>query len=95
MKFLTSRKHRDGTFPVVQWFLTPSAEGLGSILGQGTRSHMLQLRPGTAKQINRNIFLKKHRENIIARKYIQYLRQVACQQVRTNQLNGLMLNLKH
>ena len=27
----------------------PSAGGTGSVPGQGTRSHMLQLRPGTAK----------------------------------------------
>ena len=36
-------------FPVVQW-LAPSAD---SIPGQGTRSHMLQLRPSTAKQRNK------------------------------------------
>ena len=29
--------------------------GLGLILNQGTRSHMLQLRLGAAKQINRNV----------------------------------------
>ena len=36
---------------MVQWLrlCTPSAGGLGSIPGQGTRSHMPQLRPGTAK----------------------------------------------
>ena len=35
-----------GTSPVVQWLRldAPSAEGIGSIPGQGTRSHMLQLR---------------------------------------------------
>ena len=31
---------------------SPNGEGLGLIPGQGTRSHMLQLRPGTAKYIN-------------------------------------------
>ena len=47
-----------GTSLVVQWLRlrAPNAGGLGSIPGQGTRSHMLQLRvhmpqlrPGTAK----------------------------------------------
>ena len=35
-----------GTSVVVQWLglWAPDAEGLGSILGQGARSHMLQLR---------------------------------------------------
>ena len=35
-----------GTFLVVQWLRlhTPGAGGPGSISGQGTRSHMLQLR---------------------------------------------------
>ena len=35
-----------GTLLVAQWLRldTPSAGGLGSILGQGTKSHMLQLR---------------------------------------------------
>ena len=44
---------------MVQWLrlCTPNAGDPGSIPGQGTRSHMLQLRPGTAKLIN--IFLKK------------------------------------
>ena len=39
---------------VVQWLrpFAPKAGGLGSISGQGTRSHMLQLRPRSAKQIN-------------------------------------------
>ena len=48
----------NGTSLVVPWlrFWAPTAEGLGLILGQGTRSHvlqprfcMLQLGPGTAK----------------------------------------------
>ena len=36
---------------VVQWLRlqVPSAGGLGSIPGQGTRFHMPQLRPGVAK----------------------------------------------
>ena len=40
-----------GTYPVVQWLTlhTPNAESSGLILGQGTTSHMLQLRPGAAK----------------------------------------------
>ena len=35
-----------GLSPVVQWLrlCAPNAGGLGSIPGQGTRSHMLQLR---------------------------------------------------
>ena len=35
---------------MVQWLRphAPNARGLGSIPGQGTRSHMPQLRPGTA-----------------------------------------------
>ena len=37
--------------PVVHWLrlCAPSSGGLGSIPGQGTGSHMLQLRPSTAK----------------------------------------------
>ena len=40
---------------MVQWLRphAPNARGLGSIPGQGTRSHMPQLRPGTAKEINK------------------------------------------
>ena len=36
---------------VVQWLklLALNARGLGSISGQGTRSHMLQLKPSIAK----------------------------------------------
>ena len=36
---------------MVQWLglHTPNASGPGSILGQGSRSHMSQLRPGAAK----------------------------------------------
>ena len=49
---------KHGTSLMVQWLRlgAPDAGGLGSILGQGTRSHMpqlrvhmLQLRPSTAK----------------------------------------------
>ena len=42
-----------GTSLVVQWLRlhSPNAEGKGSIPGQGTRSHMLHLRPRTAKEI--------------------------------------------
>ena len=44
---------------MVQWrtLHSPNAGGLGSIPGQGTRSHMLQLRPSTAKQM----FFKKRK----------------------------------
>ena len=43
-----------GTSLVVQWLrlCTPKAEGLGLIPGQGTRSHIAQLRPGTNKEMN-------------------------------------------
>ena len=39
-----------GTSLVVQWlrFCAPSAGVLGSVPGQGTRSHVLQLRPSAA-----------------------------------------------
>ena len=36
-----------------------SAGGLGSILGLRIRSHMLQIRPDTAKQINKNIWISR------------------------------------
>ena len=44
-------KIESGTSLAVQWLRlhAPNAGGLGSIFGQGTRSHMPQLRPGTAK----------------------------------------------
>ena len=32
---------------------TPSSQGLGSIPGQGTKHHVLQLRPNTAKKIKK------------------------------------------
>ena len=40
-----------GTSLVIQWLRLqdPNAGGLGSVPGQGTRSHMLQLRPNAAK----------------------------------------------
>ena len=40
-----------GTSLVVQWLrlCAPNAGGLGSIPGQGARSHMQQLRPSAAK----------------------------------------------
>ena len=46
-------KPNQGTSLVVQRqrLHAPSAGGLGSIPGQGTRSHMSRLRPGTAKYI--------------------------------------------
>ena len=46
-----TKKKWTGTSLVVQWLRlhAPNAEGPGSILGQRTRSHMPQLRPGTAK----------------------------------------------
>ena len=46
------RKHPDfpgGPGAKISHSQSPNAEGLGSILGQETESHMMQLRPGTAK----------------------------------------------
>ena len=66
---LVRSKSRD--FLVVQWLRlhAPSAGGLGSIHGRGTRSHMPQLRvqtpklrPGSAKCINKNILKKEQAE---------------------------------
>ena len=44
--FKVSKTNRSGTSPVVHWLRlrAPSAGGVGSTLGQGTRSHMLQLK---------------------------------------------------
>ena len=39
---------------------SPNAWGPGWILGQGTRSHMPQLRPSAAKYININIKKKRY-----------------------------------
>ena len=56
--YMWNLKYDTGTSLVVQWLRlhAPNAGSLGSISGQGTRSHMLQLRvrmpqlgPGTAK----------------------------------------------
>ena len=55
-----------GTSPVVQWprLQAPNTGGPGSVFGQGTRSHMLQLKVLRAAtktrhcQINKYIFLK-------------------------------------
>ena len=41
-----------GTSLKFQWLQASEAEGLGSILGQGTRSCMLQLRPRVVNLIN-------------------------------------------
>ena len=54
-----------GTALVAQWLRLRAlnAGGLGLILGQGTGSHMLQLRPGAVRQINKikGFFKKKRR----------------------------------
>ena len=44
----------EGTSLVVQWLrlCAPVSGGLGSIPGQGTRSHVPQIRPGAAKKIS-------------------------------------------
>ena len=49
---LPSQKGLPGTSLVGQWLRlhAPSAGAPGSIPGQGTKSCMLQLRPGTAKK---------------------------------------------
>ena len=55
------KKKIEGISLVVQWLRlhNPNAVGLGSIPGQGTRSHILKLTHGAAKQISKiNIFLK-------------------------------------
>ena len=46
---------------MVQWLrlCVHNLGGLGLIPGQGTRSHMLQLRPGAVKSINENNYFKK------------------------------------
>ena len=43
---------------MVQWLRlhAPNGGSLGSIPDQRTRSHMPQLRPSAAKQINKNLF---------------------------------------
>ena len=46
--------------PVVKT-LHSQGRGPGSIPGQGTRSHMPQLRPSIAQEIKINFFLKKER----------------------------------
>ena len=43
---------------MIQWLrlYAPNAGVCGLIPGQGTSFHVLQLRPGTVKHINKNIF---------------------------------------
>ena len=62
-----------GTSPGVQWLRrrTPSAGGPGSIPGQETRSHMLQLRPRATKKINKHKYI-----NIKRRKKIYQLQLI-------------------
>ena len=45
------KQNNTATSLVVQWprLCAPKAGGLGSVPGQGTRSHMLQLKSSTAK----------------------------------------------
>ena len=64
---MTSSKHNyllkspvfGGTFLVVQWLrlCTPNARGLGSIPGQGTRSHMPQLKTLPAETYYSQIYI--------------------------------------
>ena len=55
----TNQNHDKGTSLVVQWLRlrAPNAGGLGSIPGEETISHILQLRPRAAEEI---YILKKH-----------------------------------
>jgi len=56
-----NQKVEIGTSLAVQWVIhhAPNAGDLGSIPGQGIRSHRLQRRPSTAKQMNKyKYFLK-------------------------------------
>ena len=57
------KKKKEGrrTSLVVQW-LRLRAEGLDSIPGQGTRSHMLQLRTRAVKKINKYLRKKEARK---------------------------------
>ena len=54
---------------MAQWLRrhAPNAGGPGSTPGQGTRCHMSQLRPSTAKKINKN-FLQSKQERILSKK---------------------------
>ena len=45
--FYHNKKKDERNFPGGPVAKTPNARGLGLIPGQGTRSHMSQLRPGT------------------------------------------------
>ena len=57
-----------GASLVVQWLRlwAPSAAGLGSIPGQGTRSRMLPLRPDTVKYFLKYEFKPSHAHSFIA-----------------------------
>jgi hypothetical protein len=59
----SSSKRTQGDVLVVHWLrlCTPNAEDLGLVPGQGTRSHIPQLRPGTTKEITLG-FKKKKRK---------------------------------
>lgn len=52
---------------MVQWlrFGAPVAGGVGWIPGQGPRSHLLKLRPGAAKYINKCYFFYRRRFKIV------------------------------
>ena len=51
MNYSTLKNSLLTDFPGVQWLrlCAPKGGSLGSIPGQGARSHRLRLRPGTAK----------------------------------------------
>ena len=51
LEFHFLKKLETGTFLMVEWlrFHAPNSGGPGSIPDLGTRSHMPQMRPGTAK----------------------------------------------
>ena len=74
VKLGIKKKNENGPSLVVQWlwFQAPNAGGPGLIPGQGTRSHMLQLRVlmlqlrlSTAKLINKNILKNKNKNTCI------------------------------
>ena len=57
---------------MVQWLrlCAPNTGGLSSIPGQGTRPHMLKLRPGVAKYINKIVLKETLVEELGDQQYI-------------------------
>ena len=65
MKHMKTSKETERSSLVAQGLRprAPKAGGSRSIPGQGTRSHMLQLRPSVRRQISKCFFFKKKRES--------------------------------